>query len=408
MSEAEHNPRLYLWYTAFYNAFFWMPVFFLYFGRHLSMGQVLQLESIYYAAVVLLELPSGYFSDTFGRRRTLLGATGALVAAYLVFVASDTFAGLAAAQVLLAAGISFNSGTDTSFHYDALASLDRAEEYGDREARAARNALTATSAAALAGGAAAALDLRLAYALSAVGALGAFVVAWQFTEPEVQTDASTAKNGGGPAEPLRFDRQVLACLGELKRPALAWLFGFAVFATVVNHLPYEFYQPYLDVMAADWGLESSTPLGAGVHMATAGLLGAFVARRSEALRTRFGTRGVLLSAGFIQIAVVAAAGLVLSPWIVLVLLLRGVPGGLIRGPLNAAVTPKVQKTRRATYLSLQSLAGRLSFSVVLLGLSAVAGGAEPANWEALSRVLLVGTGIVGVAWVVLAVLARKS
>ncbi len=56
-------------------------------------------------------------------------------------------------------------------------------------------------------------------------------------------------------------------------------------------------------------------------------------------------------------------------------------------PLNAAITPCVPQTQRATYLSIQSLVGRLSFSAVLLGLSALAGGDAVTNWPSLQRML---------------------
>ena len=46
---------------------FWYPIFFLYFLARLPLVQVLQLEAIYYAGVVLLEVPSGWFSDRIGR-----------------------------------------------------------------------------------------------------------------------------------------------------------------------------------------------------------------------------------------------------------------------------------------------------------------------------------------------------
>ena len=75
------NLRIYPWYVALFNAHFWMPVFFLYFLQHVSMSEVLRLEAIYYLAVVILEVPSGYFSDRFGRRPTLLIACSSLLLA---------------------------------------------------------------------------------------------------------------------------------------------------------------------------------------------------------------------------------------------------------------------------------------------------------------------------------------
>lgn len=66
------NARLYPWYAGLFNAHFWMPVFFLYFLRYMPLVDVLRLEAVYYLGVVLLEVPSGYFSDRFGRKLTLL------------------------------------------------------------------------------------------------------------------------------------------------------------------------------------------------------------------------------------------------------------------------------------------------------------------------------------------------
>ena len=55
-----------------FNCFFWMPVFSLFFNEHLTVAQVLRLEAIYYVAVVVLEVPSGFCSDVVGRKPTLL------------------------------------------------------------------------------------------------------------------------------------------------------------------------------------------------------------------------------------------------------------------------------------------------------------------------------------------------
>ena len=128
----ERNVRLYPRYQILFNLYFWIPVFFLYFSEFLPLGQVLRLEAIYYTTVVVLEVPSGYFSDRFGRRRTLLVSSTALATSYTLFFFGSGFADFAAAQVCLAAGMAFNSGTDTALHFDSLAALGRGEEYARR------------------------------------------------------------------------------------------------------------------------------------------------------------------------------------------------------------------------------------------------------------------------------------
>jgi MFS family permease len=110
----ERNLELYPRFLAAQNLLFWMPVFFLYLTSLVSLEQALALESLYYLGVVLLEVPSGYFSDRLGRRPTLVIAALCWCASYLLFAAAGSFASLAVAQLLLAAGWAFNSGTDSS------------------------------------------------------------------------------------------------------------------------------------------------------------------------------------------------------------------------------------------------------------------------------------------------------
>ena len=66
----ERNLRIYAVYAPLTNALFWAPVFFLFFSERFPIERVLQLQSIYYVTVVLLEVPSGYFSDRVSTRLT--------------------------------------------------------------------------------------------------------------------------------------------------------------------------------------------------------------------------------------------------------------------------------------------------------------------------------------------------
>ena len=380
----ERNLRLYPWYVVGFNAFAWMPIFFLYFSERMSLERVLQLEAIYYAVVVLLEVPSGYFSDVVGRRVTLIISSAALIGAYVLFVIDSSFAVFVGAQVLLAMGISFNSGTDTSFHYDSLASLNREQEFASREAVVARNGLLSSALAALVGGCAGAFGLHYAYVASAVAAIGTFVIVLMFVEPRSHERATFLGSG--------VVRQLSLCLGYLRHKSLAWLFGFAVLMTVLNHIPYEFYQPYIKLTTADFQIPgamatASAPAVAGVHMALAMLIGAFAAANSIRIRDRVGIGPTLLLSVALQTAMIAVMAVALNAWIIPVVLLRVAPRGLMTAPLNAAITPRVPQAQRATYLSIQSLVGRLSFAGVLLGLSALAGGGAAIDWPSLKRML---------------------
>ncbi len=393
------NVRLYPAYTAAFNAFFWMPVFFLYFSEHLTLERVLLLESIYYIAVVLFEVPSGYFSDSVGRKPTLLISAGALLAAYGLFFWGASFVVFVLAQICLAIGISFNSGTDTSFHYDSLAALGRHNEYDQREAVAARNGFHASAVAALVGGIAAAFELRYAYGLSALAAGSMFVLVFLFTEPTTHKAEEDPHRG--------LVSQIGACFGHLRQAPLRWLFGFAVLMTILNHVPYEFYQPYLELLGADKWLASSTPgrgtpIITGLLAAAAMFISGSVAGRSIHVRDRIGIGPTLLSACLLQTVIIAAMAFVLHPIVIVLILLRSAPRGLMAAPLNAAIAPRVTQKTRATYFSLQSLVGRLAFSATLAGFSLLAGADARVAWEGLSRVLTAATIIALVGAVLLA------
>lgn len=356
-ARARRNLRLYPWYVAGIGFFAWMPIFFLYYASRVSLSEVLALEAIYYAAVVLLELPSGYFSDRVGRRPTLILAAFALLAAYVLFPLANSFGLLALAQILLAVGLAFNSGTDTSFHLASLTCAGLQEEYAEREARLGSLSFAVGAVAAVLGGVLGTLDLRWPYVAAALAAFigGVAALAFQTVEDEHASQS--------------FLHTVRDCVLCARDRSLGWVFVVVVTATVINHIPYEFYQPYLEALSDVPWPTGSTPLVAGVHVALVWLVAAPVARGSAALAKRLGTVRLLLASLLLQLGLIGLMALAIEPWIAVLLVVRAVPGALQDAPVRAAVAPRVKPQLRATYLSLQSLAGRLGFAVLLLGLS---------------------------------------
>ncbi len=381
--------RLYPIYAPLTQAYFWLPVFFLYFNQHMPIEQVLRLEAIYYVAVVILEVPSGYLSDTLGRRLTLLISAVSAIFAYALFFLGDSFDVFVLAQIGLAASMAFRSGTDTSFHYDLLKCLGREDAYPQREARITRNVFIASAGAALLGGVVSIYALRVAYGLSLLAACVAFVLVLLFAEPD--RESSSARQASG------FFSQIRACFAYLGQPVLGWLMLFSVFMTVINHIPYEFYQPYIQLL----GGEASTPLLTGLHTALTMGIAAWFARQSIRLRDHLGTRSALMLSAGVQVVLISMMGFFFHPVVALLLAFRSVPRALMIAPLNAATVPRLQQHHRATYLSIQSLIGRLSFSLCLVLLAGVSEGPD----VALSHTLLHCAVFAIAGCVVLAVIA---
>jgi MFS family permease len=384
----EGNVRRYAAYQAAFNFLLWLPVFVLYLSESLPLGQVLTLEAVYYATVVALEVPSGYLSDRLGRRPTLVAASLAWVAAGLVFASSSTWAGFAVAQVLLAAGMAFNSGTDSSLLYDSLDALGRADEFARREGRAQAWARASLAIAALLGGVIGAWNLRGVYIGSAAAAAVAAGVALSFTEPSRHQAA------------FALAPQLRATLFRLGDRWLAWTFVFAVAITVFDHVPYELAQPYLAAVLDGLGRSELLEPSAGVLTAGAMLLSAGVAAAAPRM-LRWGPKRALLVAMATHGVLLGALSLAVHPVVAGLLLLRSVPSA-IHGPvLQAIAHPRLPSHLRATYLSVQSLVGRLAFSGSLLVSSAVVGG-QPERAAGLMAVARTFAIVLVVAWIALA------
>jgi hypothetical protein len=143
-------------------------------------------------------------------------------------------------------------------------------------------------------------------------------------------------------------------------------------------------------------------------MAASMLIGSWVAGRSVALAGRVGTTPTLLSGLTFLVLLIGVMSRFLAGWVLGLLLLRNVSRALMAAPLNAAVTPRLPENQRATYLSLQSLSGRLGFSLTLVALSRLAGADSEPGWAELSRLLGLSTFLGIALLVVLSLTARAA
>ena len=397
----ERNLKLYPWFQACASLHFWLPIFFLYFLSVLSVKEVLILEAIYYWGVVVLEVPSGYFSDRVGRRITLLIAGAAWTGAYVLFALTPSFAMFVVAQLLLAVGMAFKSGTDSSILFDSVKAEKRSEKIGDYEAKANSYGFIAAAVAALAGGLLAGFDLRLAYLLSAVGGVLAFLVAWRMTEPPSHREEAESA----------FLGQVAVCIKQLRNPVLLWVSLFLVAMTVFNHVPYEFFQSYLDLLLQRLDFKSVnqysvTPAVASIHVALTMLIASWASRHAMRLQKTLGVAWALLATMLLQGAIIFSMTAVLHPLVVVLLLLRSTPRALMAPIISATVHPHLESGLRATFLSLQSFAGRLLFGAALFTTFMFTRGLDTLTADNLASILTVYALIVVGVLLMLSLSAR--
>lgn len=129
----------------------------------LDMHQIMVLQAIYSVSVIALEIPSGYFADVIGRRRTLiLGVIMGTIGMGL-YSLSYGFLGFLFAELVLGFGQSFVSGADSALLYDSLLDNQKEKEYIRYEGRMVSVGNVAEAAAGIIGGLLALISLRTNY-----------------------------------------------------------------------------------------------------------------------------------------------------------------------------------------------------------------------------------------------------
>ncbi|MBX2796961.1 MAG: MFS transporter [Myxococcales bacterium] len=367
----ERNLKLYPWLHVGRNGLFWLPIFVLYFSAHLSPAEVLRLEALYFFGVVLMEVPSGYLSDRIGRRPILIVATLAWALGSAVLALGGAWWVFAVGQLLLALGMSFQSGTDTSLLFDTLAELGREHEVAQREAQAQSWAFATLGASALVGGLIGSVDLSLGHALSAIAGCVGILAAAGMQEPP--------SSGRAPAP----EAQVGDVMRHTSDPVLRWTLAHAIGFTVVAHIPYELFQPWLALLVGP-----STPPAAGATVFTMMMLASVFGPRGPRLADALGPSTALLISWAVLVGVVASMAVAVHPAILAMIVLRSVPTALARPVLTGVTHPRLPSSLRATWLSLESLAGRLSFAVVLFASSHLLGASHGWTFGAMQALLL--------------------
>jgi len=323
--------------------------------RRLSDAEYGALQGLYYLVVVVSEVPSGICADRLGRKGTLV--VGALVNALgcFLFAVAHDFWVFAAGELLFGLGTALVSGADSAMLFDSLAANGREHEYARAEGAAQASWLLVT-----------AIGLPLADRFLVVG--GDPVLAYWVTGGLSLLGCACALGLLEPPLGKRLSTREItrAALGDVVRiPGIARLIVYSIglFALLRASIVM-FFHPALE----DLGLPVDSY---GTILATVNVVGAVAAWRAHGWLRRAGERAFLVAMPLTMLWMFLLLATLDLPAAALLFCLQGAAFGVYplvtRSILNRLV-PSAR--RRATILSMESLACRVAFSPLAL----VAGG----------------------------------
>ncbi|WP_112238524.1 MFS transporter [Kribbella monticola] len=387
-TDAKRVIRRYNAFQLFAGLLWWLPVFYV-FQRSagLSDREIFSIQSIFYLAFCLLDIPTGMIADRFDYRRCLQGGAIILVLANLIPVWQPTFVGFLAQFLLIALAHSLFSGAGSAYLYEYLQRTGNETSYQGAEGSARAWTLIGRIACLPAAGFLTAWWGPSAYVLSAVTCGIAAVIALGF--PALPGAESHKVEPVLPAL-----AGALRSLASSKRLMLLMAQGIAVF-TLVRIGQANLFQPILE--------SKHLPLHwFGVLMAATTVFEVAGAARSAVL-ARFGQVRVVLVLTVLMAVALASVILLGLAGTMVCLAVFSLASGLAfpvqRKLVNQAIT---EPARRATLLSVESLADRAVCALVVFVMGGfLARGAMPAF-------LVVLAATVTVSMVALAVLVNRS
>ena len=373
------NIRLYPWFQFFRYMLFWQANWFLFFQQELTAADAISLFAIYDIGTILLEVPSGYMSDRFGRRITLISSALASVVGCFLLTFGAGFYVFALAQFLLGASDAFASGTDSALLYESLAQEGRSNEVALGELHAFRATFTALAVSAFAGGFLAASTPTWTFLATAVASAIAVLIAFRFRET-IQTKSRD--------HALSVRQQARAICNALRNPVLTWVFMLVVGMYVLGHVPFVFGQALILVTLDSIGLAGEATIVSGSVAAAMMLVSVAASWLAFPMHRILGLGWLLLVALSIQIGLISVLAAVAHPLVIAILLLRMVPNALAKPFVLARVQPFLDDQYRASYWSLNSLVGRIILAASLIAVSITTSIEGPMTHTSLQGILV--------------------
>ena len=330
---------------------FFVPVIVLFWQENgLNMSQIMILQSLFSLTVVFLEVPSGYFADIFGRKKTLILASLFMTIGIFTYSLGYNFYQFLVAEILWAFGISFISGTDSAFIYDTLKELKQEELYKKVIGNAVFCNLLAVSVASIAGGFIGKINFRWTFYAMLPFLILLILLSFSLKEPK-RYKLIFKKN-------YLFELMKILQNALIKNEKIRWLIIYSAIIAGFNNAVLWLYQPYFNLTGLDI-------FYFGFVFAAFNVIAAISSKYAHRIEEKLGQKYSLV----LLIILVSGSYLLMSHFIYLFSFSFAFIQQFVRGFSRPVITDYINKLIssevRATILSAQNLVGRLFYAAII-------------------------------------------
>jgi len=318
-------------------------------SNHLSMQQIMMLQSVFSLTVVFLEVPSGYFADVLGRKKSIvIGLIFALLG-LSVYSVSNGFWAFLCGELILGFGSSFISGADSALLYDSLLEVSRENEYKKVEGRNQAIGNFSEATAGIFGGIIAAVSVRYPFYIQAALTVPAIIIALTLKEPKFHKENKRKPTFNEIIKTVKY------ALHDNK--PIKWLLIYSSVIGAATITMAWLIQPYF--------MRVGLPLYYfGFMWAVLNFSVGFFSLSAHRVESIVGRKNILISLVLLVTVGYIALSLIGAIWgiafIFIFYFVRGMNAPLLGEYVNRLTEPAV----RATLLSLNALLFRLIFAIM--------------------------------------------
>jgi len=327
------------------------PILVLYMQENgLTLQEIMVLQSIFAFSIVVLEVPTGYISDRFGTKVTIVLAYLIMAISHILYILSNTFLDFLVAEIFFALSFALISGSLEAFVYNTLLSINKEDEYKKILGNMHFYSYIFGALGAITGGFLAQYGLRFTFIVNIINLSLTPLVALLLVEP--------LKNSK-----IRGKESIKEVLEVAKKTffngsVLKYIVLFSAVIYMFNQSVFWFYQPYLKLSGVDL-------VYFGIIFASFQVVAAFSSKVAHKIEKRLG-----LLYSFILITLLVSGSLILMGSFVytfsfLFIYMQQFTRAFKKIIISDAINKKIDSKYRATILSLESFVSKLFISIVM-------------------------------------------